>query len=119
MISIQVIAIIIVTHFLADFALQTSDQAMKKSVCNTQLLWHVSTYTAVWLFISFGILGTLWKPLIFVIVTFITHYYIDHTTSRIVKSYNEKRDWHNMFVVIGADQVLHYSQLFLTYLALK
>lgn len=119
MITLQIIAIILVTHFLADFALQTPEQAIQKSSSNTQLLWHVSTYTAVWLFISFGILGTFWKPLIFVIITFLAHFGTDYYTSRIVKSYKEKEDYHNMFVVIGADQVLHYAQLFLTYLILK
>lgn len=119
MISLQILAIILVTHFLADFALQTPEQAIQKSTSDKQLLWHVSTYTAVWLFVSFGILGTIWKPLIFVIITFLAHFGTDYVTSRLVKNYSEKKDWHNMFVVIGADQVLHYTQLFITYWILK
>ena len=119
MISLQILAIILVTHFLADFALQTPEQAIQKSTSDKQLLWHVSTYTAVWLFVSFGILGGLIKPILFIFFTFVTHYNTDYVTSRIVKTYREKEDYHNMFVVIGADQVLHYTQLFLTYWILK
>ena len=115
MISTQIIILTIVPHFLADFALQTNEQAIKKSTDDTQLGWHVLTYTAIWFFVSYSMLGTFWKPILFSIITLICHFLTDWHTSRIVKSYREKEDYHNMFVVIGGDQVLHYAQLFLTY----
>ena len=119
MIDFQAIVIILTVHFLADFALQTHEQASLKSTSDKALLEHVLGYSAVWLFISYGILGTWYKPIIFAFITYICHFNTDYHTSRVVKRLFEKRDYHNGFVVVGADQVLHYMQLFLTYLLLS
>lgn len=119
MIDLKTIILILVVHFLADFVLQTQEQAEKKSTDTDFLIYHVATYTAVWLFISYTMLGTWWKPLIFAFLTFLAHYWTDYCTSRQVKRWFEKKNWHNGFVVIGADQILHYVQLLLTYLLLR
>lgn len=111
----QLFVIILVVHYLADFALQTQEQAERKSFDNEALTQHAGNYATVWLLISYGLLGTWYKPLIFACITFICHFMTDMYTSKVVKKYFEKKDWHNGFVVIGADQVLHYVQLLITF----
>lgn len=108
---------ILIIHYLGDFALQTSDQALNKSSNNIYLLRHVAVYSFVWLLFSIVFVGYvgIWGVILFVSITFITHFCIDYVTSRIVKSFFEKKDYHNAFVVIGMDQILHYIQLWFTF----
>ena len=48
-------------------------------------------------------------------VIFITHWLTDYFTSRLTsKLYKEER-YHDFFVMIGFDQVLHYTQLLLIF----
>jgi hypothetical protein len=53
--------------------------------------------------------------LLFGAITFVAHFITDYATSRIGKPFWEKKDYHTGFVVVGADQVLHYLQLIYTY----
>lgn len=110
---------IILIHFLADFALQTHEQSLKKgegiSLFNKFLFYHVGVYSITW-WIAMGIIsGREDLALGFAFVTFVTHYIIDWITSRLGKSFWTKQDFHNGFVVVGFDQMLHYIQLLLTY----
>lgn len=98
-------------HWMADFALQTNEQASEKHNNICALLRHVLTYTAsmavffICLFRDWGIFCAL--------LTGIFHFFIDFITSRIThKLYKENRI-HDFFVVIGADQFLHVSQIFI------
>lgn len=118
-ISISTVLYIILIHFLADFALQTHDQASKKSTSNVWLTYHVSTYSFVWLIAAYMLFESIKLSISFAIITFLTHYLVDYFTSRIGKPFWEKNDYHNGFVVVGADQVVHYICLFATYLALR
>jgi hypothetical protein len=102
---------ILLIHFLADFALQTHEQASKKSSDNLFLLYHVSTYTLVWIFACIPIFGFSLKIITFCEFTFLFHFLTDFITSRIGKSFWEKEDYHNGFVVVGFDQILHYVQI--------
>lgn len=104
---------IILIHFLADFGLQTHDQAQKKSTDEVQLFYHVGVYSLIW----FIFLLPFYHPILVLFFSFITlilHYTTDYITSRIAKSYFQKEDYHNAYVVIGFDQVLHYIQLYYT-----
>ena len=105
---------ILMIHFLADFVLQTDSQAKLKSSNVNALYCHTFTYSLVWWMASSLILG-IFDGTIFAFITFATHTFIDFITSRIGKSYWEKGDYHNGFVVVGADQVLHYLQLYYTF----
>ena len=114
---------ILLVHWVADFLLQTNEQATKKSTSVKFLTYHVSAYSLVW-FNSYYILGgsltsldldVIAKCCIFVGITFVCHWITDFCTSRIGKPFWEKGDYHNGFVVVGFDQILHYVQLFLTY----
>lgn len=116
MITATTVIMILLIHFLADFGLQTNEQATQKSVDNKQLAYHVGVYSAVWLIAGISILGKVDKAIAFAMITFICHFLTDYVTSRIGKPYWEKKDLHNGFVIVGFDQILHYAQLFLTYI---
>lgn len=136
MINIWIVLIIIFIHWIADFLIQTDWQAKNKSSNNSALLLHTGIYSLVWLpfsIILFGNLGYL-----FILITFICHTITDYFTSRLNTKLVPKRElvgnsrntngiecnifaisknesWHNFFVSVGFDQVLHYTQLLLTY----
>lgn len=110
------ILLILLIHWCADFAIQTHDQAMAKSTNIRQLAYHVGTYSIVWIFGAYCLLGSWREAFFFSAITFIAHFWTDFVTSRIGKPYWEKGDYHNGFVIVGFDQILHYVQLFLTYI---
>ena len=115
MITFQVILFILLIHFLADFGLQTHDQATGKSTSAKWLTYHVGVYSIVWLLASWFYFDDFRIALIFSSITFICHWITDWLTSRIGKPFWDKQDFHNGFVVVGFDQVLHYVQLLLTF----
>jgi hypothetical protein len=106
---------ILLIHFLADFALQTDDQAKGKSTDIKWLFYHVGVYSIIWLMASWFYFGDFRPALIFALITFAAHYITDYTTSRIGKPFWDKGDYHNGFVVVGFDQILHYLQLYYTF----
>lgn len=127
--SVTIILTIIIVHYIADFVFQTDEMAINKSKSNKHLFQHVGIYSSIWLL--GGILYILpvmnisseleWENLIlkfcivFPVVTFICHFIIDYLTSRWSSYLYQKGERHNFFLVIGFDQVLHYTQLFLTF----
>ena len=114
---------ILIIHFLADFGLQTHDQAVGKgqgnSFLNKMLFYHVGVYTLIWVVAMMAVKSlfdlSLLDVLMFGMITFISHYTTDYITSRIGKPFWSKNDLHNGFVVVGFDQVLHYIQLYYTF----
>lgn len=114
---------ILIIHFLADFGLQTHEQAVGKGegkpFFNKMLFYHVGVYTLIWVLALLGIKNlfglTFLDCIIFGVITFISHYITDYITSRIGKPFWSKGDFHNGFVVVGFDQVLHYTQLYFTF----
>lgn len=121
MISILTALLIIVIHFFADFVCQTHEMAINKSKSNYWLSVHVAVYTFV-TFLAWHF--TLLQPaseyhmsvyLLLAGFIFTTHWITDYITSRISSKYFGKGDYHNGFVVVGIDQVLHYAQLFTAY----
>jgi hypothetical protein len=121
--------LIIVIHYFADFIMQDEKWATNKSKSNLALLSHVTTYSLIWLVMSFvlfahvvpGKSNYVLPALVFASVTFVTHFCTDWITSRITsKMFAEGKygsslpNW-GAFSVIGLDQVLHYAQLFLTF----
>ena len=113
----QLFILILLIHFLADFALQTHEQATKKgegnNVWNKWLFYHVGVYTIIWS-ITFWFLPIIhpfncfagW--LIFIVLIGIPHYITDWLTSRMGKPFWKSGDLHNGFVMVGFDQVIHY-----------
>jgi len=117
-ISIKLFLFILFVHYLGDFSLQTHKQAQMKSKDNLYLLYHVLTYSLTWFFASLIWYETLSLALLFALFTFIAHYITDYFTSRQVSKYFKNEDYHNGFLVIGFDQILHYIQLLLTFMYL-
>jgi hypothetical protein len=112
--SWQLFIEILLIHFLADFGLQTHDQATGKgkgwAFINRDLFKHVLTYSLVWfvwLMCHYGF----WATVLGTGFIFITHYVTDWITSRLSKPLFETQDFHNGFVIVGADQVAHYITL--------
>ncbi len=132
-INLTVIFAILIIHFIADFIVQTEWQAQNKSSNIYALIAHVITYSLCWIpFVMYYNLH--W----FVTMTFIIHLITDYFTSRLNKKLIPERqfegvkldgirkysfpygeNFHNFFVGVGFDQLLHYTQLILTYLWLR
>lgn len=122
---------LLVTHFVADFILQSDWMALNKSKNNKALYLHAFVYSLC--FLPFGF----W----FFLATFFMHFTTDYYTSRITSKLWFFKPWQTMtfegennqteerivswvqsggsrhwfFVMIGFDQLLHYFQLALTY----
>jgi len=112
---------IVVIHFISDFIFQAEEWATNKSKSNFVLFKHVAEYTIIWSVSGLFIFSDPFKYLIFLLVTFVSHFTTDYFTSRIVSrkfannEYGSPIPNFGAFTVIGFDQVLHYGQLFLTY----
>jgi hypothetical protein len=104
----QFIALLAV-HWVADFVLQTHWQASNKSKNNAALLKHVTTYTGVLAIASVVLFGAAGGP--FAAINGIFHLATDYFTSRASSKLYAKQDWHNFFVVIGFDQLIHQVTL--------
>lgn len=107
-------AALLVTHFVADFIFQTHWQASNKSKDNYALGRHVSSYTAVLAVASVLLFGPGGATGVFVLVNGALHFATDYFTSRWSSKLWAKQDWHNFFVVIGFDQLIHQITLGVT-----
>jgi hypothetical protein len=110
---------IILVHWFSDFVLQTHHMSTRKSSSNYYLTMHVVVYTFTTIFAWALVLpllgiqlfsGTVWLAFL---VIFVTHWVTDYFTSRRTSKLYKEEKYHDFFVVVGFDQVLHYVQLFL------
>lgn len=103
---------LLAVHWIADFVLQTHWQASNKSKNNVALTRHVMIYTACIGAASLLLLGhdNLGWP-VFMIGNGALHWITDYFTSRWSSKLYAKQDWHNFFVVIGLDQLIHQVTL--------
>jgi len=129
----QILAIIII-HFIADFIFQDERWANGKSKNNTSLVTHTIVYSIVFTFLLFGfqliyeydsnIMLLMEKVVHFGMITFVFHTITDYFTSRVVskkfvnKEYGSSVPNFGAFTIIGFDQVLHYVQMFITYIVI-
>jgi hypothetical protein len=99
-------------HFIGDFICQSDYHAVNKSKNSWVLAQHVMIYI-----IPFAVLG-LFIPmtLAWLAVNVVLHFVTDFISSRITSKLwlANKRHW--FFVTIGADQSVHFTCLFLTYI---
>ena len=103
--SLWMIFSIIGLHFLGDFILQSHWMAVNKSKRWDALGVHCIIYGAT--LIPIGIM--------FAASNGIAHFVVDAVTSRITASLWVRQQWHWFFVVVGADQLIHYICLFGSY----
>lgn len=103
---------VLACHYVADFVLQSHWMASNKSRRNDALALHVSIYS---LAMTIGVSVILPEDMIlgakFLMVTFATHFVTDYVTSRMSSALWQKQQWHNFFLVIGADQLIHQATL--------
>ena len=121
--SLYVLFTILVAHYVADFLLQSDYMAKNKSKSSAVLAQHVFVYTSALAVLMYSIIlfstqnGYIW------IVAWAglnggAHFVVDFFTSRMTSSLFGKGDYHNGFVVIGADQLIHYACLILSWVYL-
>jgi hypothetical protein len=121
MISILSLATILVVHWIFDFFLQTSWQATNKSKNNIALASHVGVYSIGLILIvllNFEYFQHLGCAIGYVLLNAVAHFFTDYVTSRASSSLYEKEEYHDFFVVIGFDQLLHYLTLIVTFVLL-
>lgn len=103
---------LLILHWVADFVFQTHWQASNKSKSNIALAHHVITYTG---FLGVAVPGIFFQvnasAAAFVAVNGVLHFVTDWCTSRVSSKLYAKQDWHNFFVVIGFDQLIHQCTL--------
>jgi hypothetical protein len=116
-IGIELLALILFAHWVADFICQTHWMATNKSKDWNALYQHVAVYSIVMTIALAWMLPQLWG--IFFVITFIMHFITDAITSRITAWLWAKGDVHNFFVVVGFDQLIHYATLIGTVLLLS
>ncbi len=140
----QVLGLIVI-HWIADFIFQAERWAVGKSKNIISLLSHTVMYTIMFMILLFSLelIFTEVQPFTllsefpfisitdneFIIkiihfgsITFVLHTITDYITSKVVSRMFEKKKYYTSipsfgaFSIIGFDQVLHYVQLFLTYI---
>lgn len=115
--TFQVIMSIIAIHWIADFVLQSDWMAKNKSSNNKALLSHVGVYT-----IALLVFGIVFLPIEYAytwaLVNGALHHGVDYVTSRINTYLWSKGRVHDFFVMVGFDQLIHYTCLFGTWFIL-
>ena len=104
----QTIILMIWFHFVSDFGFQNDWIALNKSENIYVLILHSLLYSI--LFFYFG-----W---IFAILNGILHFMIDYGSSKLTKYYYVKENRRMFFLIIGFDQAIHMTILFMTYCGL-
>lgn len=103
--------VLLAVHWVADFVLQTHWQASNKSKSNKALLYHVAAYTIVLWTVTPFLFGISGGAALFVLINSVLHFATDYCTSRTSSVLYAKQDWHNFFVVVGFDQLIHQVTL--------
>lgn len=113
----KIVLLILLTHFVADFIFQTDKQAINKSTSNLWLTKHVLTYMLG--LQTFAIIHVIFfldiQIYTWVVVNGVLHWITDYFTSRLNSYLWKKEMRHWFFVGIGADQMIHYTCLLLSY----
>ena len=116
----QILPIIFIAHWFADFVFQTSWMAENKSSNLQALHCHVSAYSLILLLFLMNPFYTFWneisfeKVIWFVLINGILHGIVDFFTSKISSFFWKTNQIHNFFVTVGFDQLLHQICLIYT-----
>lgn len=104
--ELSTIILIVWLHYFADFLLQLRILAENKSSGYKFLSIHVAIYTLVFMLV-FG-------P-VYALLNGALHFVVDFVSSRCTTYFYKQKDWYKFFGVVGADQALHFTCLFGTY----
>jgi hypothetical protein len=96
-VNLGFVLLLLATHFVGDFVLQSDRMATNKSKSNRILAQHVGIYSACFL----------WIGVLFVMITAALHFVTDYVTSRWTSRLYAAGRRHDFFVVIGLDQLIH------------
>ena len=119
-ITLTVASLILFTHWIADFVCQTDQMAVNKSRSNYYLCLHVIVYTW-WMFaLSFLYLHPtdIKTTLMWTGANMVLHWVTDFWTSRINSWLWQQERRHDFFVMVGLDQLIHYTCLLSLYAVL-
>lgn len=123
MISINIVFLILLSHWIADFVCQTDAMAKGKSSDWRQLVMHITAYTTVInliiLIVMFCMLmppATIAMVILWGYLNGAIHFCVDAVTSRITSKLYSAGRIHDFFVVIGFDQLIHTICLLGTWL---
>ena len=124
---------IVFAHWVSDFVLQSGWMATNKSKNWQELLAHVATYTASMTVLMFVMAILLSDTVIkfnmingiilamtptaymaWILLNGVLHLITDAVTSRITYKLWGRSKMHEFFVVVGFDQMIHYTCLFVT-----
>ena len=125
MIPVLLTLIVLAIHYVADWIVQTREDAANKSHSLRALTNHVATYTYTLLWgvvlfciwfepATFTYRQYIWHPISFVLINGILHWGTDYITSRINAANWAKKDKKPFWAGIGADQLIHQITLILT-----
>lgn len=106
-ISLWLLFYVMALHWLADFVLQSDKMARGKSKSNYWLSIHVLVYTSVMFLGMFLLSLNLVHLALWTLFNGSAHWVTDYFTSRGSSYFFQKEDYHNGFVVVGADQYAH------------
>jgi hypothetical protein len=95
--------VVLFTHWLSDFVLQTHWQATNKSKSLVALSRHVGVYTAVLTLVTV----TLGLPIWYGVLNGGFHFLVDYFTSKKTARLHQAGDTKKFWAVIGFDQFLH------------
>lgn len=108
------------SHWLADFVAQTDEMAINKSKSLEWLIYHAMSYTLALIvtmtLVTYVMLGT---PLHATIISYgllngFLHGLVDYGTSKWTSKLWNDNKRHDFFVIVGLDQGIHMTILFIT-----
>ena len=109
------ISFLLLSHFVADFMMQSSWMAINKSKNHLALTSHIIVYTFTLLIAGLFIFIHTINFYNFIFVNSVLHWITDFFTSRINSELYKREDKHDFFVMIGCDQLIHTLTLIWTY----
>jgi hypothetical protein len=117
--NLQIALALILIHFIADFLCQTDSMALNKSKSIYWLTVHVITYTIV-LSIAIIIMAMVFNlnfktAIIYALLNGALHFITDFFTSKLTSRLAKLPSKHWFFVAIGADQLIHYYCLMISF----
>lgn len=111
------LAAIFVTHYVADFVLQSRWMGENKSKKWAPLLVHLGIYTSVLTVVAILLFGPV-AGLFYGLLNGALHLVTDYISSRMSRAAYEEGNLGKFWLIIGADQLVHKLCLVLTLLLL-